>query len=525
MATQPSAKDIRLVIFASSLGTIFEWYDFFIYGTLALLFGKLFFPPGNETAAVLLALATFGVGFAVRPLGAFVFGFLGDRFGRKYTFLVTITVMALATAAIGLLGTYEQIGIAAPLLLVLLRAVQGLAIGGEYGGAAIYVAEHAPAHRRGYLTGYIQIGATTGFVLSLLAVLGTTAALGEDAWNAWGWRLPFLYSLPLLAISLWVRLRLHESPVFVAMREAGAAARNPIAESFDSWAKVRRLLAVLVVAAGQSIVGYVALFQTLNFLQGTQHVDPTTVRVVMVVATLLAVPANVWAGAFSDRIGRKRVVAAGFVLLLLLIFPAFHLMGRLANPALAQATAASPVVVTGDDCRYNPFAQRGQATACGAVLDILSRKGVAYRKADGAPGSSPAVTIGGIGVDATDPAALDRALAEAGYSFAPVKPPMASLIAIGAIVFVLFVLSALTYGPLAAWMVELFPARVRYTSLSVPYHIGVGYFSGFMPFIVQYIVARTGDPFAGFWYPFTVVAIALAVPLLMLPETRGKELD
>jgi MFS family permease len=522
MDALPSRKDLRLVVFASSLGTIFEWYDFFIYGTLAFLFGKLFFPPGNETAAVLLALATFGVGFAVRPLGAFVFGFLGDRFGRKYTFLVTITLMALATAGIGLLGTYAQIGIAAPILLVTLRALQGLALGGEYGGAAIYVAEHAPDNRRGALTGWIQIGATMGFVLSLLAVLGTTAMLGEAAWNDWGWRLPFLYSLPLLGISLWVRLKLRESPVFQAMRAAGEQARNPIAESFDSWPKVRRLLAVLLAAAGQSIVGYVALFQAMNFLLGPQHMDQTQVRIVMVVAALLAVPSNVIFGALSDRVGRRPVIAAGFALMLLTVFPAFHLIAQQANPALARATAANPVVVTGHDCRYNPFAQKGQATACGAVLDALSKKGVAYTKVEGAPGAAPQVSIGGTPVDV---AHIDRALAEAGYSLAPVTPPTANVFAITFIVFAMFVFSGLTYGPIAAWMVELFPARIRYTSLSVPYHVGVGYFSGFMPFIVQYIVALTGDLYAGLWYPFAVVALALLAPLMLLPETAGKKLD
>lgn len=522
MQVQPSAKDIRLVIFASSLGTIFEWYDFYIYGTLALLFGKLFFPPGNEVAGLLLALATFGVGFAVRPIGALVFGFLGDRFGRKSTFLVTITVMALATAGIGVLGAYAQIGIAAPALLVLLRAVQGLALGGEYGGAAIYVAEHAPDDRRGRLTGFIQIGATAGFVLGLLAVLTTTAVLGEEAWMAWGWRLPFLYSLPLLAISLWVRLRLRESPVFEAMRAAGEHARNPVAESFNSWAKLRRLGAVLLAAAGQSVVGYVALFQALNFLQGPLHVDATTVRMTMVIAALVMVPLNVVAGIVSDRIGRKPVILAGYALMLAFIFPAFHLIADQANPGLSRAMRENPVVVAGADCRYDPFAQRGQATACGKVLDLLSKKGVAYTTVAGAPGSAPAVTIGGRPAEV---ATLEQALAEAGYSFAPVTPAAPQLALITLCLALLFAFAALAYGPIAAWMVELFPARIRYTSLSAPYHVGVGYFSGFMPFIVQYIVARTGDPFAGFWYPVAVVSLALVAVLVALPETAGRKLD
>lgn len=523
--TEPSKKDIRLVIFASSLGTIFEWYDFFVYGALAVLFGKLFFPPGNETAGLLLALATFGVGFAVRPLGAFVFGFFGDRFGRKYTFLLTITLMALATAAIGLLGTYAQIGIAAPILLVALRAIQGLAIGGEYGGAAIYVAEHAPANKRGLYTGWIQIGATSGAMLSFLAVIVTSQSLGEEAWLEWGWRLPFLFSLPLLAISLWVRLKLGESPVFKAMRDARELARNPIVESFNSWAKVRRLLAVLFGMAGQALVGYVALIQALNFLQVSQHLDPTLARSVVIVGALLALASNVIAGAVSDKVGRKPVVAAGYALMIVLIFPLFHLIADQANPGLARAMREGPVVVTGSDCSYNPFSQKGQSTPCGVVLDALSKKGVAYTKVEGAPGAAPAVTIGGAAVDASNPQALDAALRAAGYDFTPVKPPLDRLAIIAVAVTLLFIFAGLAYGPIAAWMTELFPARVRYTSLSVPYHIGVGYFSGFLPFIVQYIVAKTGDPFAGFWYPLVGVAISLTVLLFVVPETSGRALD
>jgi MFS family permease len=520
---QLAPKDIRLVITASSLGTIFEWYDFFIYGTLAAQFGKLFFPPDNPTAGFLLALATFGVGFAVRPFGAAVFGVLGDTLGRKYTFLVTITLMGVATAAIGLLGTYAQIGIAAPILLVLLRIAQGLAIGGEYGGAAIYVAEHAPPDKRGFYTSFIQIGAISGLALSLIVVLATTAALGEEAWNAWGWRLPFLFSLVLLAISLWVRLKLSESPVFAAMKAAGETARNPLRETFASWPKVKMLAAVLLgIAAGQSITGYVALFQSLNFLQGAQHVDPTATRTLLVIACLVSVGWNVLFGWLSDRIGRKPPVIAGYVLFLLLLFPLFHFMADRANPALASAMQRSPVVVTGSNCSYNPFAQHGQATPCGALLDILSKKGVAYTKIPGESDMAPVVTIGDRPVDANDPVALQTALVEAGYPPAATTPPLASqFLIIGAIVL-LFAFSGMTYGPIAAWMVELFPPHIRYTSISLPYHIGVGYFSGFMPFIVQYIVARTGDPFSGFWYPFAVVAVSLIVALVALPETNPR---
>ena len=523
---QVSPGEIRLVIAASSLGTAFEWYDFYVYGTLAALFGKMFFPGGSAATGFLLALATFGVGFAVRPLGAALFGSLGDRLGRKYTFLVTITLMGLATAGMGLLQGYEQIGIAAPILLVTLRALQGLAVGGEYGGAAIYVAEHAPPEKRGFYTGFIQVGASSGFMLSLLVVLVTSSLLGEQAWTEWGWRIPFLFSLVLLAISLWVRLKLSESPVFRDLQAAGEASRNPLRESFNTWPKLKRLLAVtLGIAAGQSIVGYVSMIQILNFLQITQHVDATVTRLILIVTLIIGALAALFVAWLSDRMGRKKLVVWAYVLFLILLFPSFHFVAGQANPALEAASRDHPVVVTGSDCSYNPFAQSGQATACGKLLDALSKTGVPYSKVDAAPGTAPTVTIGGVAVDASKPQVLDAALEAAGYVRGSVTPDLTAILMIGLGIIPLALLGGMTYGPVASWMVELFPTRLRYTSLAVPYNVGVGYFAGFMPFIVQYIVARTGDPFAGFWYPFGMVVIALIVALVALPETAGKALD
>lgn len=519
------ARD-RLVIIASSLGTVFEWYDFFVYGTLAALIGKLFFPAASDSAAFLLALATFGVGFGVRPIGALVFGVLGDKLGRKYTFLVTITLMGVATAGIGLLPVYASIGLAAPILLVVLRALQGLALGGEYGGAAIYVAEHAPRNKRGLYTSFIQGSVIGGFILSLVVVLGTTALIGQEAWEAWGWRVPFLFSLVLLGISLWIRMKLSESPVFAAMKEAGETAANPLTESFNSWAKVRRLLAAMIgIAAGLTVIWYTAQFQAMYFLQNALRIDDTVARLIVGIGAVFSLFWFILFGAWSDKVGRRKPMIIGYILTILLMFPLFHAMTSLANPALSAAMDANPVVVSGSDCSYNPFAQKGQSTACGKLLDALSKKGVAYTKTEGVPGAAPAVTIGGTPVDASSPAALEAGLKAAGYNLEKIVPTLPNMALLILCIIAIGGLSGLTYGPVAAYLVELFPARVRYTSMSVPYHIGTGYFGGFLPFISQYIVARTGDPYAGLWYTIGVVALALVVMLFWLPETSGKELD
>ena len=520
------AKRDRLVIFASALGTVFEWYDFFVYGTLAVLIAKLFFPSANETAGFLLALATFGAGFGVRPLGAIFFGYLGDRLGRKYTFLVTITLMGVATAAVGVLPTYAQIGIAAPILLVICRLAQGLALGGEYGGAAVYVAEHAPRNKRGFYTSFIQASVIGGFLLSLAVVLVSGAFVDPVQWEAWGWRVPFLFSLVLLAISLWVRMKLKESPVFQAMKDAGEIAPNPVRESFDSWPKVKMVLVALFgIAAGLTVIWYTAQFQALYFLQNTLRIDDTAARVMIGIAAAVSVFWFVLFGWLSDKVGRKKPIVIGYALTILLMFPLFHWMANAANPELSGAMERNPVVVTGSDCRYDPFATQGQETPCGRILDILSKKGVAYTKVDGAAGASPIVTIGGVPVDAMRAESLDNSLAGAGYPLEKIIPPPARMWQIILAITVIGMLSGMTFGPVAALLVELFPARTRYTSMSIPYHIGTGYFGGFLPFISQYIVARSGDPFAGLWYTIGVVAMALVVTALWLPETTGRELD
>ena len=519
-------KRDRLVILASSLGTIFEWYDFFVYGTLAVLIAKLFFPAASETAGFLLALATFGAGFGVRPVGAVLFGYLGDRLGRKYTFLVTITLMGVATAGVGLIPTHAQIGIAAPILLVICRLLQGLALGGEYGGAAIYVAEHAPRDKRGFYTSFIQASVIGGFLLSLAVVLASNTIVDKEAFEAWGWRIPFLFSIVLLAVSLWIRLKLKESPVFKAMKEAGETAHNPVKESFDSWPKIKLVLVALFgIAAGLTVIWYTAQFQALYFLQNALRVEDTAARLIVGIGAVFSLFWFILFGWLSDKIGRKPPIVIGYALTILLMFPLFHWMASAANPELSAAMARSPVVVTGSDCSYDPFATKGQATACGKVLDILSKKGVGYSKVEEPTGAAPVVTIGGTAVDAADPAALEGALKAAGYKLEKNTPPASRAWRIVLAIVVIGFLSGMTYGPVAALLVELFPARVRYTSMSVPYHIGTGYFGGFLPFISQYIVARTGDPFAGLWYTIGVVAMALVVTLIWLPETSGKELD
>ena len=521
------AKRDRLVIFASTLGTVFEWYDFFIYGTLAAIIGRQFFPTGNETAQFLLALASFGVGFGVRPLGAVLFGYLGDKLGRKYTFLVTITLMGIATAAVGLVPSYSTIGVAAPIILVLLRVLQGLALGGEYGGAAIYVAEHAPQNKRGFYTGFIQAGVIGGFLLSVMVVLISEWFVDRAQWEAWGWRIPFLFSVVLLALSLWVRLMLKESPVFQAMKKAGTTARNPVRESFNSWPRIKMVLVALFgIAAGLTVIWYTAQFQALYFLQNTLRIDDTAARAMIGVAALFSMFWFLFFGWLSDKIGRKPPIVFGYILTILLMFPLFHWMASAANPELYTAMERSPAVVQGSSCDYDPFATR-QATPCGRALDALTRRGIAYSlvPAPGWTADRYEVRIGATPVNAEDPAALGPVLEAAGYRQDKTTPPFWRAAQVVLAIIVIGLLSGMTYGPVAALLVEMFPARVRYTSLSVPYHIGTGYFGGFLPFISQYIVARTGDPFAGLWYTIVVVAMALVVTLFWLPETAGKRLD
>ena len=524
------AKHDRLVIAASSLGTIFEWYDFFVYGTLAALLGRLFFPTDNPTAGLLLSLATFGAGFGVRPLGAVVFGVLGDKIGRKHTFLATITLMGISTAAVGLLPTFSTAGIWAPALLVGLRLLQGLALGGEYGGAAIYVAEHAPKGRRGFFTSFIQASVVGGFLLSLAVTLLTVAMIGKPAFNEWGWRVPFLVSLLLLALSLYLRLKLSESPVFAAMKAAGETSHNPLRESFGSWDNIQPMLVALFgIAAGLTVIWYTAQFSTLYFLQQTALVDDTDAKLLIGAAAVISVPCFLVAGWLSDRIGRKPLMVAGYGLTLVLLFPLFHALAGAANPALKRATIAAPIVMQGVECHYNPFTTR-QGTACGEAMQFFAGRGIGFHRQEmqGLPlrikiGTTVAIDLEDVRAKLDKPA-LEAALARAGY------PTLANHaerndVLIVLIVVAMGILSAMTYGPVAAILVELFPARIRYTSMSVPYHIGTGYFGGFLPLISQYIIAKTGDPYGGLWYTFIVVAMALTVTVLGLPETRDRDIS
>jgi len=515
---EPTGKDIKLVIGASSLGTIFEWYDFFIWGTLTAtgILQHTFFPAGNDVLASLLAWAAFAVGFGFRPLGAVLFGYLGDRMGRKYTFLVTITVMGLATAGIGLVPSYAAIGIAAPLLILLMRVAQGLALGGEYGGAAIYVAEHSPGGRAGFHTSFIQASVVGGFILSLAVVLAFKAPMPAATWEAWGWRLPFLFSILLLAISLWMRLKLSESPVFQAIKDAGETASNPFLESFTYPGNLPRLFVALFgIAAGLTVIWYTSMFSVLSFLTGPMRMDPTTAQLICGGSALAGCGFFILFGHLSDRIGRKKPIVIGYALTLVLLFPLFWAIGGAANPGLAEAAKRTPVVVRGPDCTYDPFAAK-QVDACGRILDQLSKKGIAYKTARA---EAVVVTIGGVPVADASPAGLDAALAAAGYRLERTMPSAGNIAVIVLAILGLMALAGATYGPVAALLSEMFPSRIRYSSMSIPYHLGTGYFGGFLPFISQYIVARTGDPYAGLWYTIAVVAMALVVTALGLTET------
>ncbi len=514
---EPSASDIRLVIAASSAGTIFEWYDFFIYGALGSILSKTFFPTGNATLEMLLFWLVFAVGFGFRPLGAILFGFLGDRLGRKYTFLVTVTLMGIATAGVGFVPSAESIGMAAPVIIILLRIMQGLALGGEYGGAAVYVAEHSKPGKRGFFTGFIQASVVGGFVLSLVVVLGCKAAMSPETWNDWGWRVPFILSIALLAISLWMRVKLNESPVFKAMKEEGELAGNPFVESFTYPGNKKRLFVALFgVGAGLTAIWYCSMFSGLAFLKSAMRIEDTTAEILVGLAALAGMGFYVLFGALSDKVGRKLPIVTGYVLILVFLFPLFWMIGGAANPGLAAANRDTPVVVAGPDCQYAIFSTE-QATPCGKLLADLSGVGVAYSRVD-APELS--VTVGGKPLPLAEYRFDDKKaraeqlaawLGEAGYDLGKFKPSGWAAVVVWFGLFLVMLLSAMTYGPVAALLTEMFPARIRYSSMSIPYHIGTGYFGGFLPFISGVIVARTGDPYSGLWYTWVVTAVALLV--------------
>jgi MFS-type transporter involved in bile tolerance (Atg22 family) len=516
--TEPSAGEIRLVVAASSVGTVFEWYDFFIYGTLGAILSKAFFPSGNATLEMLLFWLVFAVGFGFRPLGAVLFGYLGDRLGRKYTFLVTVTLMGIATAGVGLIPPASTIGYAAPALVIFLRILQGLALGGEYGGAAVYVAEHAGPSRRGFFTSFIQSSVVGGFVLSLVVVLACKGVMSAETWAAWGWRVPFLLSLLLLAVSLWMRLKLSESPVFKAMKESGELAGNPFIESMTYPGNPRRLFVALFgVAAGLTVIFYTAMFTGLSFLKGPMRVEDTYAELIVGFACLIGMPFSVLFGHISDRVGRKLPIVLGYLAMLLLVFPTFWMIGGAANPGLADMARRQPVAVSGPDCSYSPFAAE-QATKCGKLLADLSASGVRYSLSEGGAlgmtigaAATPLETYPWAEKSAVRSKVLQEMLGEAGYDFAKVTPDLGRSAVIVAGLVLLMALTGATYGPAASVLAEMFPARIRYSSMSIPYHIGTGYLGGFLPLISSLIVAKTGDPYAGLWYTWVVVLVAFLV--------------
>ncbi|HEX8670175.1 MAG TPA: MFS transporter [Allosphingosinicella sp.] len=536
----------KLVITASSLGTVFEWYDFYLYGLLATIISAQFFSGVNETTGFILALAAFAAGFAVRPFGALVFGRIGDLVGRKNTFLVTMGIMGLSTFLVGLLPSYASIGVAAPVMLVALRLLQGLALGGEYGGAATYVAEHAPNRKRGLYTSFIQTTATLGLFAALLVVIGIRSVVGEEAFAEWGWRVPFIVSILLLAISMWIRLQLAESPVFQKMKEEGTTSKAPLKEAFGQWGNLKLVLIALFGAvAGQAVVWYTGQFYALFFLEKMLKVDGATANILIAIALAIATPFFVFFGWLSDRIGRKPIILAGCLLAALTYFPLFSALSAAANPALHQARQQAPVSVVADpaECsvQFDPIGRnKFDATSCDIAKSWLAKAGIQYDNVEAPPGTVAHLRIGNTAIPAVDPravpaagrkAAIDAfqteakaALKAVGYPDkadpARVNKPLVVLI-----LFILVFYVTMVYGPIAALLVEFFPARIRYTSMSLPYHIGNGWFGGFLPTISFAMVAASGDIYFGLWYPVGVAALTVVLGLLLLPETSRRNID
>ena len=533
----------RRVIFASSLGTIFEWYDFYLYGSLAAIISKQFFAGVNETTGFVFALLAFAAGFAVRPFGALVFGRLGDLAGRKHTFLITIVIMGVSTALVGVLPNYAQIGVAAPAILVLLRLLQGLALGGEYGGAATYVAEHAPPGRRGLYTSWIQTTATLGLFLSLVVILISRTLTGAE-FEVWGWRIPFLVSIVLLGVSVYIRLQLSESPVFLAMKAQGTQSKAPLTEAFADRENLKRVLFCLFGAtAGQAVVWYAGQFYALFFLTQVLKVPAQPANLLIAAALLLAAPFFVFFGWLSDKIGRKKIVLTGCLLAALTYMPLFKGITHFANPAIEAAAATNPVSVIADPAtcsfQFDPVGKKKFSNPCDIAKSALAKAGVPYHAHEAPAGRAATVRIGsdevpvfdGVGADAADfkkgseafSAALGAALKRAGYPTAAdttlINYPMLLVL-----LFILVFYVTLVYGPIAAWLVELFPARIRYSSMSLPYHLGNGWFGGFLPTVAFAAVAMTGDIYDGLWYPIIVASVTVVVGALFLPETKDDPL-
>jgi MFS family permease len=520
-----SKKEERRVIFASSLGTVFEWYDFYLYATLAPFFAALFFPKGNETAALLSAFATYAAGFLVRPFGALVFGRIGDLVGRKYTFLVTILVMGASTFAVGLLPTFASIGWAAPVLLVTLRLLQGLALGGEYGGAATYVAEHAPDGKRGYATSWIQTTATLGFFLALLVIGLCRGGIDAKDFADWGWRIPFLISLVLLGFSVYIRLKLNESPVFLRMKAEGKGSKSPLKDSFLHYPNNKYvLLALLGATAGQGVVWYTGQFYALFFLIITLKLDYLTAYILIGTSLLLGTPFFVFFGWLSDRIGRLKIILAGCLIAALTYFPLFGALTHFVNPALEQYIEKTPISVSASDCNFHMFVGPwSKFTDCDRTKDFMTKQGLSFKSLPAVAGEAVVTKIGDVEVSGWNEDKLKEALKTTGYpgpaDKSKVNYPMTLLI-----LFIFLIYVTMVYGPIAAFLVEMFPTRIRYTSMSLPYHIGNGWFGGMLPLLATAMVAASGDIYYGLWYPIVVALMSLVIGVLFLKETKDTKI-
>ncbi|PQV48568.1 MFS transporter [Paraburkholderia sp. BL21I4N1] len=537
----PMTRDEKRVIFASSLGTVFEWYDFFLAGSLAAFISKSFFSGVNPTAAFVFTLLGFAAGFAVRPFGAIVFGRLGDMVGRKYTFLITILIMGFSTFLVGFLPGYASIGFASPVIFIAMRMLQGLALGGEYGGAATYVAEHAPPGRRGFYTSWIQATATLGLFLSLLVILGVRTAIGEEAFGAWGWRVPFVASIILLGVSVWIRLQLHESPVFERIKAEGKTSKAPLTESFAQWKNLKIVILALVgLTAGQAVVWYTGQFYSLFFLTQTVKVDGSSANIMIAIALLIGSPFFLFFGSLSDRIGRKPIIMAGLLIAALTYFPLFKALTHFTNPALEAASARAPIVVVAnpDECsfQFNPVGTSKFTSSCDIAKSALSKAGLNYENVAAPAGTLAEIKVGdtvvntydGKAVDAKEQGkAFDKTLAgtlkTAGY------PPKADPSQINwpmtvVILTILMIYVTMVYGPIAAMLVEMFPTRIRYTSMSLPYHIGNGWFGGFLPATAFAIVAAKGNIYSGLWYPIVIALITFVIGMLFVKETKDSDI-
>ncbi|MBB3211986.1 MFS family permease [Herbaspirillum sp. Sphag1AN] len=548
MATASTGRGItpeeRKVIFASSLGTVFEWYDFYLYGSLAAIIAKQFFAGTDPNTGFIFALLAFAAGFIVRPFGALVFGRLGDMIGRKYTFLMTILIMGASTFIVGILPNYSAIGITAPIILISLRILQGLALGGEYGGAATYVAEHAPDDKRGAFTAWIQTTATLGLFLSLLVILGVRTSVGEAAFADWGWRIPFLVSIILLGVSVWIRLSMHESPAFLKMKSEGKVSKAPLSEAFGQWKNLKMVILALVgLTAGQAVVWYTGQFYALFFLTQSLKVDGALANILIALALLLATPFFVIFGSLADKIGRKPIILGGCLIAALTYFPIFHGLTHFANPALEAALQKAPVIVTADPAscqfQFNPTGTKKFTSSCDIAKAKLSAASVNYENVPGAPGVAATIKIGDItltsyeaaGLSKEDAAAKDKAFSKeladaikaAGY---PTKadPDQMNKPMVLLLLFILVLYVTMVYGPIAAALVEMFPTRIRYTSMSMPYHIGNGWFGGLLPTTAFALVAFKGDIYYGLWYPIVIALVTFVIGMLFVRETKDNDI-